>query len=201
MGENLSANTKAFLEEALTTQSILWRGIHWPGHEACRLSSQNAEWHLEGTAVFSHVHQPCRLSYLVVCEENLNTLRARISGWVGDTTVDIDVVVDRNHCSRLNGIEHPTVAGCIDLDLNFSPSTNLLPIRRLNLPVGQEALVTAAWLKFPGCELEPLSQVYSRVDESTYRYTSGEGQYIELRPQKRQSKLPIMSVTLAPTNT
>ena len=134
----------------MTTQSILWRSIHWPGHEACCLFSQNAEWHLEGTAVFSHVHQPCRLSYLVVCEENWNTLRARISGWVGDTVVDIDLVVDPKQRWRLNGIEQPPVAGCIDLDLNFSPSTNLLPIRRLNLPVGQEALVTAAWLKFPG---------------------------------------------------
>jgi Putative glycolipid-binding len=93
MTENLSGNTKPFLEEALIPQSILWRGIHWPGHEACRLFSQNAEWHLEGTAVFSHDHQPCRLSYLVVCEENWNTLRARISGWVGDTVVGIDLVV------------------------------------------------------------------------------------------------------------
>ena len=125
MTENLSGNTKLFSEEALITQSILWRGIHWPGHEACRLFSQNAEWHLEGTAVFAHVHQPCRLSYLVVCEENWNTLRARISGWVGDTVVDIDLVVDRKHRRRLNGIEHPNTAGCIDLDLNLSPSTNL----------------------------------------------------------------------------
>ena len=109
MGENLSGNTKAFLEEALTTQSILWRGIHWPGHEACRLFSQNAQWHLEGTAVFSHDHQPCRLSYLVVCEETWNTLRARISGWVGDTSVDIDLVVDPKQRWRLNGIEQPAV--------------------------------------------------------------------------------------------
>jgi uncharacterized protein len=178
MGENLSGHTKAFLEEALTTQSILWRGIHWPGHEACRLFSQNAEWHLQGTAVFSHVHQPCRLSYLVVCEATWNTLRARISGWVGDTSVDIVLDVDPKHRWRVNGIEHPTVAGCIDLDLNFSPSTNLLPIRRLKLHVGQEAPVTAAWLKFPGFELEPLSQVYSRIDESTYRYASGGGQFM-----------------------
>src|SRR5215813_41904 len=111
MRENLSPNTKAFLEEALTTQSILWRGIHWPGHEACRLFSRNAECHLEGTAVFSRVQQPSRLSYLVVCEENWNTLRARISGWVGDTVVEIDLVVDPKQRWRLNGIEQPAVAG------------------------------------------------------------------------------------------
>ena len=66
----------------------------------------------------------------------------------------------------------PAVAGCVDLDLNFSPSTNLLPIRRLNLSVGQEAAVRAAWLRFPSFILEPLEQLYRRVDATTYRYES-----------------------------
>src|SRR5262245_39302562 len=104
-------------------------------------------------------------------------MTARVAGWVGDKAVEIDLVVDRDHRWRLNGIEQPLVTGCIDVDLNFSPSTNLLPIRRLNLAVGQEALVEAAWLKFPSFELEPLSQVYSRINESTYRYKSGGGQF------------------------
>ena len=32
--------------------------------------------------------------------------------------------------------ECPIVAGSTDIDLNFSPSTNLLPIRRLGLAIG-----------------------------------------------------------------
>jgi len=62
-------------------------------------------------------------------------MRASVSGWVAETAVDIDLVVDREHRWRLNGIEQPAVAGCIDVDMNFSPSTNLLHIRRLNLAV------------------------------------------------------------------
>jgi hypothetical protein len=61
------------------------------------------------------------------------------------------------------------VAGCIDIDLNFSPSTNLLPIRRLGLQVGEEASVRAAWLRFPSFRLEPLEQSYTRR-ETTYVY-------------------------------
>jgi hypothetical protein len=41
----------------------------------------------------------------------------------------------------------------------FSPSTNLLPIRRLNLGVGQAAKVQAAWLRFLGFTLESLPPV------------------------------------------
>ncbi len=140
--------------------------------------SFNAEWHLAGTAVFSHDHQVCRLDYLVICDRGWNTLSGRVSGWLGTATVDLELAVDSDHRWMLNGVERPFVVGCIDLDLNFSPSTNMLPIRRLNLGIGQEAEVKAAWLRFPSFELEPLSQVYRRVDESTFRYESGGGSFI-----------------------
>jgi uncharacterized protein len=92
------------------------------------LFSKNDKWRLEGTAVFAHDQKPCLLSYVVVCESSWDTIRARVFGWVANARVNVDLVVDREHRWRLNGIEHPTVAGCLDLDLNFSPSTNLLPI-------------------------------------------------------------------------
>lgn len=62
--------------------------------------------------------------------------------------------------------------------LNFSPSTNLLPIRRLNLAIGQGAAVRAAWLRFPSFTLEPLEQVYRRIDPTTYRYESAGGRFV-----------------------
>ena len=70
------------------------------------------------------------------------------------------------------------MAGCIDLDLNFSPSTNRLPIRRLGLAIGQEAQVRAAWLRFPSFTLEPLEQIYRRLNATTYRYESAGGKFV-----------------------
>ena len=164
--------------ERLTDQFIIWRGIYLQGHEVCRVSSRSAEWYLEGTAVFSHDHQPCRLDYQVSCDAGWHTTAGKVSGWLGNTTVAIELAVSPDHQWILNGVKRPEVANCIDLDLNFSPSTNLLPIRRLNLGVGEEAEVRAAWLRFPGFELEPLSQSYRRVDEATYRYESGGGRFV-----------------------
>lgn len=158
-------------------QAILWRGFFLPGHEACRLFFQDDQWHLAGTAVFSHNQLPCRLDYRVVCDSGWHTRSGRVSGWLGNTTVEIELRVAPDHQWWVNGQARPAVAGCIDLDLNFSPSTNLLPIRRLNLAAGQEGRVTAAWLRFPTFELEPLDQVYRRLDESTYRYESAGGQF------------------------
>jgi len=161
--------------------SILWRRLDQPGHESARLSLHGARWHLAGTAVFAHAHQPCRLDYLVVCDAAWRTLSGKVAGWVGDETVTLELSVDPAHDWRLNGAARPEVAGCIDLDLNFSPSTNLVPIRRLGLAVGREAAVRAAWLRFPGFTLEPLDQHYRRVDAALYRYESTGGFAAELR--------------------
>jgi len=166
----------------VTDLPVLWRRLDLPGHESGRVLFQDSRWHLTGTAVFAHHQQPCRLDYLVVCDSGWQTLSGRVAGWVGNEAVEVEISVDSARRWRLNGTECPEVAGCIDLDLNFSPSTNLLPIRRLGLAIGQEAPARAAWLRFPGFTLEPLEQLYRRIDAATYRYESAGGRFVtELR--------------------
>jgi hypothetical protein len=157
---------------------IIWRRLDQPGHEAARLWFDDTSWHLAGTAVFAHEQKPCILEYHLICERDWRTRSGRVAGWVGDQIVEIEVSVDAAQNWRLNGKEIPAVAGCIDLDLNFSPSTNLLPIRRLGLAVEQTALVKAAWLRFPSFTLEPLDQVYRRLSVETYRYESAGGEFV-----------------------
>lgn len=159
-------------------KSILWRRLDLSGHEACRVFQFEGEWWLSGTAVFSSDNRPCLLSYYVVCDSSWNTRRGGVSGWLGDNVgVELSIEV-HDHRWRLNGVEIPATHGCTDLDLNFSPSTNLIPIRRLNLDIGQQAEVKAAWLRFPSFELEPLSQIYTRLDAFTYRYSSDDGKFV-----------------------
>jgi len=158
--------------------SILWRRLDQPGHESARLFYQTDSWNLQGTAVFSHEQLPCRLDYSIVCDSQWQTRSAKVAGWVGDRLIEIDVRVRDDQRWLLNENDSPEVANCIDLDLNFSPSTNLLPIRRSNLAIGEETEVRAAWLRFPSFKLEPLSQRYKRIDESTYRYESGGGNFV-----------------------
>jgi hypothetical protein len=101
-----------------------------------------------------------------------------VAGWVGNQVIELDLAVDAARRWWLNGTEYAQVAGCIDLDLNFSPSTNLLPIRRLDLAIGQEAEVRAAWLRFPTFTLELLEQRYRRLSDTTYRYESAGGRFV-----------------------
>lgn len=162
----------------VTIESILWQGFIFPGHEACRLFSRNSQLNLEGTAVFSYEHQPCQLAYQIVCDSAWHTLSTDVEGWLGKSAVQVFIKTDTAHHWWLNGVEQPDVEGCTDIDLNFSPSTNTLPIRRLNLAIGEAVEVKAAWLRFPSFKLELLSQQYRRLDETTYRYESGGGKFV-----------------------
>ena len=158
-------------------KTILWRGLVFPGHESCSLFTRDREWHLQGTAVFSHEQKPCQLSYHILCDEAWRTLSTKVDGWLGNTWIDIQIKTDKGGW-WLNDVDQPDVTGCTDIDLNFSPSTNLLPIRRLGLAVRESADVNAAWLRFPSFKLERLPQQYRRLDETTYRYESAGGKFV-----------------------
>jgi uncharacterized protein len=164
-------------EKTVTDHAILWRRLDTPGHESSRCFVHESSWHVFGTAVFAHNGHPCRLDYTVVCNTAWQTIAGTVQGWVGDQTIAIEVSVDTTRRWWLNGTACLPVGGSTDIDLHFSPSTNLLPIRQLGLAIGQEAQVQAAWLRFPSFTLEPLDQRYRRLDATTYRYESAGGTF------------------------
>ena len=163
-----------------TSEFVLWRRLDLPGHEIGRLDAVDDGWRLSGTAVFVHERRPCKFDYAVSCDAAWQTQSAQVSGVIGRQTIELRVSVDSHRRWRLNGIECAEVEGSIDIDLGFSPSTNLLPIRRLALRVGDEAQVKAAWLPFPSLRFEPLPQIYRHEGERSYRYELADGTFVRM---------------------
>jgi hypothetical protein len=159
-------------------RSVLWSRRDGGRESAWLGRDETGRWRLEGTAVFEHEREPCRLDYRVMCRADWTTIAARVDGWVGRVPVMIHVDRSPEGRWRLNGVHVPEIDGSLDVDLNFSPSTNLLPIRRLELLVDQSAEVRAAWLRFPSFRLEPLDQTYRRLDERRFQYSSAGGSFI-----------------------
>lgn len=151
--------------------TVLWRRLDRPGHDAARAVFHDPFWQLGGMAVFSHDGVPCRLEYAVVCDAAWRTLHAGVVGWVGSRRIRMNIVAGAGGW-HLNGGLHAELADCLDLDLAFTPATNMLPIRRLTLRPGQASAVRAAWLTFPNLALESLNQTYRRTGETTYHYES-----------------------------
>jgi hypothetical protein len=75
----------------------------------------------------------------------------------------------------------PSVSGCTDIDLSVSPFTNTIPIRRLNLEVGESAEIDVAYFKLPGFQVNPVRQRYTLLESTptghTYRYESIDSGY------------------------
>ena len=162
----------------MEAHTILWKRNDIPGHEACRVVSIDIGWQVLGTAVFLFEGQACRQDYIITCDAEWKTRSAVVRGWLGNRSIVVDVARDDEGRWQFNGSPCDELVGCIDIDLNFSPSTNLLPIRRLELAIGQSAAVRAAWLRFPSFALEALVQSYTRVKERTYRYESAGGRFV-----------------------
>jgi len=130
-------------------------------------------WFLVGKIDTDSEGVPSKIAYQVVCGESWSTriaivkirrgrMRARQSLWAGQ---------DGTWFSH-GGVERPDLVGCTDVDLEASPSTNTLPIRRLRLDVDEAREVRAAWVRFPELTVEPLRQRYTRIGEDRYRYES-----------------------------
>lgn len=157
----------------MTVAAILWKRLDLEGHDSCRLSKSADGWTLNGRAVFHEGGRPCSLTYEVDCDSGWRTRSAVVTGWLG--AQDLRFVIEPSPSGgwRLNGIEQPQVAGLVDVDLGFTPATNLLPLNRHALAVGDGATPSpAVYLEFPAARLDHLKQTYQRLDETRYRYTS-----------------------------
>jgi uncharacterized protein len=149
---------------------ILWRRLDVPGYDAASLREMDGGAELRGMAVFHDEGGPTALHYSVRCDAEWRSTEATIDGWCGGQTVQLRIRRAPAGTWTLNGVPCPAVAGCVDLDLSFTPATNLLPLRRLDLPVGQAAEVRSAWLGWPAVVLTPLVQRYARRSVAKYEY-------------------------------
>jgi hypothetical protein len=153
--------------------SAWWRRNDLRGLESARLQRADNGWVLSGTSAFEHAGSPCLLNYEVRCDEDWRTRLVLVDGWADERSVHHHIVVKPNGRWIHNGTELPRFDGCIDIDLNFSPSTNTLPIRRLRLAVGASTRVRAAWFRFPDFTLHVAEQSYKRIATDRYEYRNG----------------------------
>jgi len=62
---------------------------------------------------------------------------------------------------RVNDAVRPDLDGCLDVDIQITPFTNTLPIRRLGLDAGGNAEIRVAYLPVPELDLRPVEQRYT----------------------------------------
>jgi uncharacterized protein len=128
--------------------AIAWKRVDAAGLERFDLRRDGEDWTLRGAILLVHEGVPFDARYEVRCDQAWVTRAVSVDlrGPAGDRALRLTVEDGR---WSVDGVEREVVRGCVDVDLGWSPSTNTLPIRRLDLAVGDTRAVTAAWVRFP----------------------------------------------------
>lgn len=158
-------------------RAVTWRRLDRPGLEYCELRSVRRGWELAGSVVLPDAGVSAHVRYSVVCDGQWSTREARVTLVRDGAMNELTLRVDSQRRWWRGDVEVSEVRGCVDVDLAFTPATNTLPIRRLDLAVGRARDATAAWVRFPDLAVLPLSQMYERVAERRYRYESRGGEF------------------------
>jgi hypothetical protein len=151
---------------------IRWRRIDMPGREEASIEQAAGGWRLSGRLEVEEGSVSAQLTYLIQCDHNWRTRQAVVTGWAAGAPIRFELEADGAGHWRLDGAPLSLVDGALDIDLGFTPATNLLPIRRLDLAVGRVADVRTAWLRFPELRIEALEQSYRREAPQVFRYAA-----------------------------
>jgi hypothetical protein len=159
----------------MPTRRVSWRRtdeVHTDEH--CTISIRDAGVSLVGTVLGAEGGLPVRIEYRVIADGvGGATAAVHVRDYRGFALRQVALACDARGNWTVNGLAQPALKGCVDVDLGCTPSTNTLPLRRLRIGVGGSQTLQAVWVRFPELTVERAPQTYTRLDEFTYRYTSG----------------------------
>lgn len=152
-------------------KTILWRKLPNSGLEFCQFALEH-EISFRGEVIINNEINPIYVSYLVECDIEGNTKSAEILQRTEDGEARIYLHRDNKNRWYKNDIEIKEVFGLLDIDIGVTPSTNILPIRRLKLELGESKELSAVWVRFPELSIHALEQKYTRIQKDLYLYES-----------------------------
>ncbi len=156
----------------MTAHSLLWRILDAPGHDACRYRRDPIGWITEGASVFAEDGRVHALTYRLRCDHDWNSRSASVEGWIGDAAFALELARNADGGWTVDGQHAPGLAGCLDIDLGFTPATNINAMRRLALAAGERRSLVAVWLDTEDWSVKPLPQSYHRIADDAYDYAS-----------------------------
>lgn len=159
--------------QMIQEKEIMWRRVMDDlSFEHARVRRGQSGPSFSGTVMIAEKGVPLRIEYQVECDDEWQTRRAIVTQTYRGSTTCLVLEHDGQGAWRRNGVEAADLAGCTDIDLGVSPSTNALPVNRLRLAEGRSRTIRAAWVRFPSLDVEFAEQSYLRLDERRYHYRS-----------------------------
>lgn len=145
-----------------------WRGWDGEHHEELTVAWDNEGWTVSGTVSRHDVQYVIRLSPLWHVRQFLLFRDLdQPDLWLGTD--------GRGRWGEINGAHRVDLDGGIDVALDCTPFTHTVPIRRLDLGVGDESATVVLDIDVETLGVVPAAASYRRVEPDTYRVTRAEG--------------------------
>lgn len=161
-------------------QEYLWQALDTAGFEHVRVDQSHPGWNVfDSMIVREHDGQIVRGGYTLVVDKEFRTLEIRIMAEQEPGSMAALHLLANGEGVWTDADERriPSLDGVIDVEIQWSPLTNTLPVRRLDLKSGDERDISVAYIAMPSLELRRSEQRYTRIDASTVRYTSQGGDF------------------------
>lgn len=157
-------------------KTLIWRGL-WdalhPAWERLDLAQRQAESQLR--ACDGHGH-PFQLDYQLQWDSQCRLRQALLQVETATTRYGVELQGDgQGNWRDGSGQALHALHGCRDIDIWPTPFTNSLPIRRLNLRVGQREAIRVLFIEAPRLALSAQPQAYTRLDAEHYRFEALDG--------------------------
>lgn len=148
--------------------SALPAGAAWQ-HRGARLGCEVAwfrpdgrGYRVEGCTTAVEDGQGWVVSYAIRLDEHWATRSAQVTGRSAAGLRQVRLEADGRGRWRVDGEAADHLDGCLDVDLESSALTNMLPVHRLSLDVGDRAPAPAAYARALDLRVERLGQEYAR---------------------------------------
>lgn len=157
------------------TTELLWQSLDSPGFEHVRLDDSHPGWNVYDSMIIREEGgQVRRGGYTLIVDKEWRTLEIRIMVEQAPGSMAALHLLASGDGRWTDADEQPIpeLDGCVDVDIQWSPLTNTLPVRRLDLQSGAEQEIRVAYIELPTLDLRTVQQRYTRLDNQTVRYES-----------------------------
>lgn len=133
---------------------------------------QEDGWLFNGSTEATEGDATWQVSYQLIVDSAWRTRRASVNLRVGDTASSVVITGDGAGHWQVDGTDAPHLTGCLDVDLESSVLTNVFPVHRLAMAVGESADAPAVYVRVAELAVGRLTQRYTRLpdDDVGQRY-------------------------------
>lgn len=157
------------------TSELIWQHLEAPGWEHVRVISDHPGWTVfDSILVREDSGQVLRGGYTLVVDKQWRTLELRfmLESAPGSMQGVHLISEGDGRWSDANEQHIPELDGILDVDIQWSPLTNTLPLRRLNMTEGSHHDVRLAYIALPDLALQVVDQHYHRPNASTLEFSA-----------------------------